>query len=230
MFLMIAVFKYVESESRVHIFSGIGGDHTRTRGARADTESDFLPYLTARAFNVYGTTGPSGQHHATPVVSVIANQFQETFAYGTADAIYRSHVSGIHLKGDVDRRDDPKLWKRNAGPYPEKEAFVDRGRRLTWSHIKTMSDRLGVNRIDLGLERDDFVYLLLPNWVESYIFRCAAEKAGILVGTSLMTVGEADVGFILKTFDAAGIVIPLEFRKKIKGPPKEPFCIGVVRA
>ncbi|MBI2319099.1 MAG: AMP-binding protein [Betaproteobacteria bacterium] len=65
-----------------------------------------------------------------------------------------------------------------------------------------------------GLKRDEFIYLLLPNWVEAYIFRCAAEKAGVLVGTSLMTVGDADIEFILEKFDAVGIVIPLEFRKK----------------
>jgi hypothetical protein len=29
-----------------------------------------------------------------------------------------------------------------------------------------------------------------------------------------MTVGDGDIGFIVKTFDATGIVIPLEFRKK----------------
>ncbi len=71
----------------------------------------------------------------------------------------------------------PKSWERNAGLYPEKEAFVDRGRRLTWPQIKIISDRLAFNLMDLGLKRDDFVYLLLPNWVEAYIFRCAAEKA-----------------------------------------------------
>ena len=126
------------------------------------------------------------------------------------EAMFQEYIS----KGMWTDETTPKIWERNVKLFPEKEAFVDRGRRLTWSHIKTMSDRLAVNLIDLGLKRDDFVYLLLPNWVESYIFRCAAEKAGILVGTSLMTVGEADIGFILKTFDAAGIVIPLEFRKK----------------
>lgn len=126
------------------------------------------------------------------------------------EAMFQEYIS----KGMWTDETTPKIWERNAKRYAEKEAFVDRGRRLTWPQIKIMSDRLAFNLIDLGLKRDDFVYLLLPNWVESYIFRCAAEKAGILVGTSLMTVGEADVGFILKSFDASGIVIPLEFRKK----------------
>jgi len=126
------------------------------------------------------------------------------------EAMFQEYIS----KGMWTDETTPKIWERNAGLYPEKEAFVDRGRRLTWPQIKIMSDRLAVNLMDSGLKRDDFVYLLLPNWVEAYIFRCAAEKAGILVGTSLMTVGDGDIEFIVKTFDAAGIVIPLEFRKK----------------
>lgn len=126
------------------------------------------------------------------------------------EAMFQEYIS----KGMWTDETTPKIWEKNAKLYPEKEAFVDRGRRFTWLQIKVMSDRLALNLMSLRLKRDDFVYLLLPNWVEAYIFRCAAEKAGILVGTSLMTVGEADVKFILKTFDASGIVIPLEFRKK----------------
>ena len=126
------------------------------------------------------------------------------------EAMIQEYIS----KGMWTDETTPKIWEKNARLYPEKEAFVDCGRRFTWPQIKIMSDRLAFNLVNLGLKRDDFVYLLLPNWVEAYIFRCAAEKAGILVGTSLMTVGDADIGFILKTFEASGIVVPLEFRKK----------------
>jgi non-ribosomal peptide synthetase component E (peptide arylation enzyme) len=126
------------------------------------------------------------------------------------EAMFQDYIS----RGMWTDETTPKIWEENAKRYPEKEAFVDRGRRLTWPQVKVMSDRLAVNLIDFGLKKDDFIYLLLPNWVEAYIFRCAAEKAGVLVGTSLMTVGDADIGFILDTFDASAIVIPLEFRKK----------------
>jgi non-ribosomal peptide synthetase component E (peptide arylation enzyme) len=126
------------------------------------------------------------------------------------DAMFQEYISKRMWTDET----TPKIWDGNARLYPGKEAFVDRGRRYTWPQIKIMSDRLAFNLIELGLKKDDFVYLILPNWVESYIFRCAAEKAGILVGTSLMTVGDADIGFVLKDFDATGIVIPREFRKK----------------
>ena len=126
------------------------------------------------------------------------------------DAMFQEYFS----KGMWTDETTPKIWEGNARKYPQKEAFIDRGRRVTWPQAKSMSDRLALNLLKLGLKKDEFVYMLLPNWAEAYIFRCAAEKAGVLVGTSLMTVGDADIEFILKTFDTVGIVIPLEFRNK----------------
>jgi len=104
------------------------------------------------------------------------------------------------------------LWERNAKLYPDKEAFVDSKRRLIWSQLKLMSDGLALNLLELGLRRDELIFMLLPNCVESFIMRVACEKAGILCGTALMTIREMEIEHILKTFEAVGIVIPLEFR------------------
>lgn len=105
------------------------------------------------------------------------------------------------------------LWDRNAKLYPEKEAFIDSEKRLTWSQLKFLSDRLAHGILDLGFKRDELIFVLLPNWVESYIMRCACEKAGVLCGTALMTLREREIEDILKSFDALGVAIPLEFRR-----------------
>lgn len=104
------------------------------------------------------------------------------------------------------------LWERNAKQYPNKEAFVDSKRRLTWSQLKLMSDRLGLSLLELDLHKDELIFILLPNCVESFIMRVACEKVGILCGTALMTIREMEIEHILKSFDAVGIAIPLEFR------------------
>lgn len=67
------------------------------------------------------------------------------------EAMFQEYIS----KGMWTDETTPKLWERNAKLNPEKEAFVDRGRRLTWPRIRTMSDRLAVNLIDLGLKMED---------------------------------------------------------------------------
>jgi len=110
----------------------------------------------------------------------------------------------------MDRTTD--LWERNAKQYPDKEAFVDYKRRLTWSQLKLMSDRLALGLKELGLRRDDLIFILLPNCVESFIMRVACEKTGILCGTALMTIREMEIENIMKSFDVVGIAFPLEFR------------------
>ena len=92
-----------------------------------------------------------------------------------------------------------KLWERNAKLYPDKEAFVDFEKRLTWKQVQIMSDSIALNLLDLGLKKDEFIFLLLPNWAESFILRCACEKAGILCGTALMTLREREIEYILKS-------------------------------
>ena len=104
------------------------------------------------------------------------------------------------------------LWEQNAKRYPEREAFVDSRQRFTWSQLRLYSDRIGLGLVEMGLLRDEFVFIILPNCVESYLLRGACEKAGILCGTALMTIRETEIEHILKTFQAVGVVIPLKFR------------------
>ncbi len=106
-----------------------------------------------------------------------------------------------------------EIWDQNAAQFPDREAFVDARCRLTWSQVKLMSDRLAFNLLGLGLKRDEFLFSLLPNCVESYIIRGACEKAGVICGSALMTIREMEIGYVLKQFAAVGIAIPLEFRK-----------------
>jgi len=104
------------------------------------------------------------------------------------------------------------LWAQNAERFPDKEAFIDENRRFTWRQLQELSDTLAWNLIELGLARDEFIFILLPNWVESYIMRCACEKAGILCGTALMTLREREIEYILRSCDAVGMVMPPQFR------------------
>jgi non-ribosomal peptide synthetase component E (peptide arylation enzyme) len=104
------------------------------------------------------------------------------------------------------------LWERNAKLFPSKEAFVDSKRRLTWSQLKLMSDRLALSLLELDLHKDELIFILLPNCVESFIMRVSCEKAGILCGTALMTIREMEIENTLNSFDAVGIAIPMEFR------------------
>lgn len=105
-----------------------------------------------------------------------------------------------------------RLWARNAKRHPDKEAFVSAGRRLTWSQVKTMSDRVAWGLLETGFKKDDLLLILLGNCFESYLIRVACEKVGVLCATALMTVRESEIEYILKRFGAVGAIIPRTFR------------------
>lgn len=130
-----------------------------------------------------------------------------------------------------------ELWDRNAELFGNEEALVDSVKRLTWLQIKQRSDSFAMNLLDLGFQRDELIFLLVPNCVESYIVRLACEKAGILCLTALTGIREREIEYILKKYNAKGIVIKAEFRGfdyyraisgMMSGLPglKYIFCIG----
>jgi non-ribosomal peptide synthetase component E (peptide arylation enzyme) len=104
------------------------------------------------------------------------------------------------------------LWEENSKLYPNKEAFVSSQKRLTWSQVKKMSDRLAWGFLEMGLKRGELLLLLLPNCCESYMIRVACEKVGILCSTAMMTLRENEIEYILRNFDAAAAAIPWKFR------------------
>ena len=74
-----------------------------------------------------------------------------------------------------------ELWDRNAELFGDKEALVDSGKRVSWSQVKQKSDNLALNLLDMGFQKDELLFLLVPNCVDSYIVRVACEKAGVEV-------------------------------------------------
>lgn len=105
-----------------------------------------------------------------------------------------------------------ELWDRNAGLFGNEEALVDSRERLTWLQIKQRSDSMAMNLLDMGFQRDELIFLLVPNCVESYVVRLACEKAGILCLTALTGIREREIEYILKNYGVKGIVVQAQFR------------------
>lgn len=104
------------------------------------------------------------------------------------------------------------LYDNNARKYPDREALVDSVHRLTWSQANRWINRLALGFLELGFKRDEMVVIQLPNVVEVPLIRVACEKAGLLCLQSLRTYRHAEMGHILKSLDAVGVVIPREYR------------------
>ena len=108
----------------------------------------------------------------------------------------------------------PDYWDRNARQWPNKEALVDsRGNRLTWLEAKQRIDWIALALVkNLKLNRDDRLMVQLPNCIEQVLVRVACEKAGVLSIPELTTFRQAELVEIASRTEAAGIVIPKQYR------------------
>ncbi|MBI3016021.1 MAG: acyl--CoA ligase [Candidatus Tectomicrobia bacterium] len=101
---------------------------------------------------------------------------------------------------------------RHAREIGHQEALVDRWRRLSWSQVKDLSDRLALRLLALGLQRDDRVLVQLPNGAELFLARLACEKAGLRLLTVTPTFRRAELAPIVQFTKPAAAIIPREYR------------------
>lgn len=107
-----------------------------------------------------------------------------------------------------------EIFDRNSRLYPDKEALLDSRLRLTFGQAKLLMDRLALGLIANGMNRDEVLFVLLPNSIEQYLLRLATEKAGIIYLPVRRQLGIADVVELLRRSGAAGIVIPGKTRDR----------------
>ncbi|MDP2644414.1 MAG: class I adenylate-forming enzyme family protein [Desulfobacterales bacterium] len=103
-------------------------------------------------------------------------------------------------------------WEKNARLTPEKEAFVDSTKSLTWLQAKTLSDRLALALLELGLKRDDIVAVQLPWSTEFCLMRAAHEKAGLVQMELAPTLRHQELRLHLKMTETRAIIIPWKYR------------------
>ena len=97
---------------------------------------------------------------------------------------------------------------RNAREFGAREALVDRRRRLTWSQVKQLSDRLALSLAQLGLRRDVKILAQLPNGAELFLTRLACEKAGIRLVTVTPTFRLAELAPIIRFTRPEAAIVP----------------------
>lgn len=105
-----------------------------------------------------------------------------------------------------------QLWDQNAAKYPHKVAVEDFRGKLTWAEAKRWTDRVALNLLELGIERDAVVVIQLPNCIELRLLRTACEKAGVLCVPVTANMRQREMQYTLSYTDAAGVVIPWRHR------------------
>ena len=99
-----------------------------------------------------------------------------------------------------------------AAAHADRVAIVDRGRRITYSELKTRVDRVAAGFKALGIGSGDVVTIQLPNWAEfAYVF-FALERLGAVANQIGPDFRSREVDYILRFSESRAFVCPASFK------------------
>ncbi len=97
------------------------------------------------------------------------------------------------------------LLRTAAREYPDAEAIVDRGRRISFAEFDRSVDALASGLRDLGLVRGDRVALWLPNHAEYPISYLACLRLGIIAVPINIRLADDEVSYVLEHSGASAL-------------------------
>jgi len=100
----------------------------------------------------------------------------------------------------------------HAAAMPDKIAFVDSARQVTFAELKAEVDRAALGLLAHGVGAGDVVSFQLPNCIEWIVVHYAATRIGAISNPLIPIYREREVGFMVGLAKAKVIVVPREFR------------------
>jgi acyl-CoA synthetase len=103
--------------------------------------------------------------------------------------------------------------RENARRWPQRAAYVSPETRLTWTEYETLSSRIAIGLIRLGLRPGERIAVQLPDRPITHVLYVALEKAGaVLVGVGIRS-GERELERILHVTGASTLITPATYRE-----------------
>ena len=99
-----------------------------------------------------------------------------------------------------------------AAATPDKTAFTDSRRAITYAALKAEVDRCALGFLDLGVRPGDVVSFQLPNWIEWVVVHFAASRIGAISNPLIPIYREREVGFMVGLAKSKVLVVPETFR------------------
>jgi cyclohexanecarboxylate-CoA ligase len=99
-----------------------------------------------------------------------------------------------------------------AAATPDKVAFVDPRRRVTYGELRREVDRCALGLRELGVGPGDVVSFQLPNWIEWIVLHYAASRIGAVSNPLIPIYRERELGFMVGLARSKVIVVPSTFR------------------
>lgn len=99
------------------------------------------------------------------------------------------------------------LLERNARKYPNQEAVVSQGQRLTYEELYILVNKFGRALKSEGINAGDKVVLFLPNVTEFLITYFAVQRIGAIIVPVNVKLSQPEVEYILEHTEAKAIVV-----------------------
>ncbi|MCV2489051.1 AMP-binding protein [Geodermatophilus sp. YIM 151500] len=99
-----------------------------------------------------------------------------------------------------------------AAATPDRVAFIDARRQITYAELRREVDRCALGLLELGIRPGDVVSFQLPNWIEWVVLHYAATRIGAISNPLIPIYREREVGFMVGLARSKVIVVPSEFR------------------
>ena len=95
---------------------------------------------------------------------------------------------------------------------PDKVAFVDPRRQITYAELKRDVDRCALGLLELGIRTGDVISFQLPNWIEWVVVHYAASRIGAISNPLIPIYRAREVGFMVGLAKSKLVVVPADFR------------------
>jgi cyclohexanecarboxylate-CoA ligase len=99
-----------------------------------------------------------------------------------------------------------------AAATPDKVAFIDSRRAITYAELRTEVDRCAFGLLGLGVVPGEVVSFQLPNWIEWVVLHYAATRIGAISNPLIPIYREREITFMVALARSRVIVVPGEFR------------------
>ena len=101
---------------------------------------------------------------------------------------------------------------RAAAATPDKVAFRDSRRSISYAALKAEADRCALGLLELGVGSGDVVSFQLPNWIEFVVVHLATMRIGAISNPLIPIYREREVGFMVGLAESKVLIVPKEFR------------------
>ncbi|ALS76599.1 o-succinylbenzoate--CoA ligase [Planococcus rifietoensis] len=100
-----------------------------------------------------------------------------------------------------------QLLERNARKYPEQEALVGMGQRLTFREVDKIANNLAHSLMKRGISKGDKIVLFMPNVPEFVVSYFAVQRINAIIVPISAKLGPKEIGYILEHSDAKALFV-----------------------